>query len=141
MDYTTEPKAPTLVGLLVGMHFYPPSKLLLANLPAGTSLRLEPEPTNPYDEHAIKVLVEPSAVPEDLREATAGDLAGHGYTWEELLAEGERQIGHVAKTGGKPLEGTGYSGNLEIAGARRATLGFDGQGRAILRIGPKEPMA
>lgn len=129
----------TLTGLLVGSHFVPPAKALLEHLPSGTPLALVPEPDNPYDEGAIKVFVDLNEVPESETSALREALQGFGADWDELLAAGTPlPLGHVAKTGNRPLQGTDYAGTEEFhaAGAARgeATLGFDPQGRAILLV-------
>lgn len=47
-----------------GMHFRPPAKSILAALPANHPILLQPEPDNPYDQNAIKVLVDLDELPE-----------------------------------------------------------------------------
>lgn len=128
----------TLVTLLVGAHFHSPAKVLLEHLPTGTTLMLVPETDNPYDESglAVGVWVAPSAFPASQYEALREVLPGSGYDLDELLAAGEPlQLGHIAKTGNKPLQGTDYVGTEEWAAAGTPTSGtlqFDPQGRALV---------
>lgn len=126
-------------GLLVGMHFRPPAKQLLASLPTGTLLTLEPEPENPYDEKAIKVLLDASQIPESQHETLRLTLDGTGHDLESVLEQGKWQLGYVAASDGKPLRGTDLQGTLEFAepvsrGQRTVELSFDAQGRPIISL-------
>lgn len=128
----------TLKGLLVGMHFNPPAKLLLSALPSGVSLRLQPEPENPWDEAAVKVLVEPSQIPFAMLDYLDQALQDMGFQLEEVLAAPEWMLGHLAASGGKPLSKVpGLQGNLEFrealaSGQRRASLAFDAAGNPLV---------
>lgn len=84
---------------LVGAHFRPPAKALLACLPAGQQLYLRPEPTNEYDENAVQVLLRSSDIPHDtaLREELENQLAGQGYEMEQILGEVEWHLGYIPK--------------------------------------------
>lgn len=132
----------TLTTLLVGMHFRPPAKVLVANLPSGTTLYLQPEPSNPYDENAIAVMLQSEDIPQDaeIEAALDTDLAGMGFTLEDVRAADAWHLGYVAATGGKPLlANPGYVGNTEILpllamGVTQATFGVDGAGKPILFI-------
>lgn len=127
-----------LTSLLVGMHFRPPAKTLLASLPAGTRLRLEAEPGNPYDENAIAVLLDSAELPESQHPTLEQALPANGSSLEEVLAQRWWHLGYVAASGGKPLLGTNYSGNADwlphLASNSWANLGFDEQGRAVLLL-------
>ena len=126
-----------ITSLLVGMHFRPPAKLLLAALPAGTQVELRAEPENPYDSNALAVWASPSQVPESQHEALRAEMPGSGFDWDELLASNEPlQLGYVAASGGKPLAAAGLStGNVEFLEALR-TPGEAGLGFARLSFGP-----
>lgn len=93
----------TLVGLLVGVHFHPPAKLLLEFLPGDCQLILEPEPENPYDPSAIKVLLPTQEIPTDSFDALQAILPGAGCTLEQLMSEETVVLGHVGASKGKPL--------------------------------------
>jgi hypothetical protein len=93
-----------LFAPLAGAYFRPPAKQVLAALPAGAKLRLEPEPDNPYDPGAVKVLVGMEEVPAEQDSELDVALAGVGTDVGTLrAAEQEIFLGYVAKTGGKPL--------------------------------------
>lgn len=135
----------TLVTLLVGAHFHVPAKVLLEHLPTGTPLLLVPEPDNPYDESglAVGVWLSPGEIPSSQHEALRETLPRSGFDLDELLASGEPlQLGHVAKTGGKPLSGTDYVGTEEWATGGTplsGTLQFDPQGRALVSAEAQVP--
>ncbi len=139
----------TLTSLLVGAHFRPPAKQVLACLPSGASLILVPEPENPYDPGALRVEVDvASEVPESQHGLLDESLQGTGFDIRELLdSEEALQIGYVAKSGGKPLLKAGLTvGNAEFLEAMfdlsgnecKATLSFgpDGSPRVMLTVGP-----
>jgi hypothetical protein len=95
--------------LLVGQHFHPPAKIVLACLTAGTAVRLEPDPQNPYDSEAIKVILAFDQIDRagiaELRDREE-ELIGFGSSYETLTDGGpaaEMQLGHVAASTGKPL--------------------------------------
>lgn len=133
-----------LSSLLVGMHFRPPAKQVVAALPGGTVLTLQPEPENPYDPHALQVLCSPrDCVPEGQYGALSEALDGTGQTLEELLEVPEFHLGYVAATGGKPLAKVGLTaGNqqfLEFMAAHQqytASLSFapDGAPMVLLTV-------
>lgn len=93
---------------LVGAHFRPPAKALLACLPAGHPLYLRPEPTNEFDENAVQVLLASSTIPQDefLRDELNNQLAGQGFDLETVLGEPEWHLGYLPKAakGNKELE-------------------------------------
>lgn len=135
---------PNLTSLLVGAHFRPPAKLVLAHLPAGASLVLDPEPSNPYDSNAVRVLVSPTALPESEWPALEAELPEFGSDLDSLLAHGTLDsdeidepmiwLGYIAATGGKPLANArpGLVGNSEVL----AQLAACPTATAILRFGP-----
>lgn len=94
-----------LHSLLVGAHFRPPAKQVLAHLPAGTELVLQREPENPYDSGAIKVLVDLKyELPEGQRGSLDVALLGTGTDLVELLAAEEPlQLGFIIAPTNKKL--------------------------------------
>lgn len=132
--------------LLVGAHFRPPARQLLEVLPAGAELKLDPE-DNPYDENAIRVLVDPKTIAEQYWPLLRDQLPLYGEDWDELLAKPDDdrdiQLGYVAKTGGKPLEKAGLAvGNVEFKEVMsqfpwRATLQFGETGSPMVQIETK----
>lgn len=145
----------TKITLLVGMHFRPPAKILLANLPVGSTLYLRPEPDNPYDENAIAVFLRTEDFVElfngdsEEQRFVDGELEGMGHSLESLQDQDEWHLGYVAATDGKPLlkakaqGGLGeadYVGNTDILpligdDTLTATLQFDAVGNPLLFIG------
>lgn len=96
---------------IVGAHFRPPAKALLACLPAGHPLWLRPEPTNEYDENAVQVLLRSSTlVPlveeEFFRDEVENQLSGQGFDLEQVLAQEEWHLGFLPKAakGNQKLE-------------------------------------
>ncbi len=103
---------------LVGMHFRPPAKTVVDHLPAGCPLGLVPEPENPYDPKAIKVLLTVTDLGEQVL-SPSGELAnallGTGWDLEGLLAEGQIQLGYLADSDGKICRANGDPGNAQAA--------------------------
>lgn len=128
----------TLVTMLVGASFRPPAAQLLAHVPAGAPLTLEPEPDNPYDDFAVKVLLDAQAVPESRRGVLDDELLNFATSHAELCAEGPRHVGYLASASGKPLklareQGFAYASNEEIV--RRAAA-EGGEVEAQLQFAP-----
>lgn len=139
----------TLISLLVGMHFRPPAKTLLASLPSGTPLRLQPEPENPYDPLAVAVFVSSAAFPDSQKPILESVLPNNGFTLEEVLAQSEWHLGYVGASDGKPLakanaSGGNFVGNAEFLpivrqhnierGQCNGLLGFAGDGSPMVII-------
>ena len=144
---------PNLTVPLVGMHFNPPAKQVLAILPAGTPFRLEAEPDNPYDPEAIVVLLDLEPVVDALDklpevcQLLEESLVGTGFDLAEIRQGGTMKMGHVGASGRGPcqklgLPGTqevhelaeGLEGGLEDLGA---TLAFTPDGVPTLLLAPK----
>lgn len=85
----------TSPALLMGAHFRPPAKLILEHLQGGTELYLLPEPTNPYDENAIKVCLATENLPTSADFSDA--LAGFGHSLESLHGEAFLHLGYIEK--------------------------------------------
>lgn len=77
---------PTHTAPLVGSHFHAPAKGILACLPNRTPVVVIPEPTNPFDENALRVHVSAGKVPESQHEKLGMLLGGYGYQLDEFLA-------------------------------------------------------
>ena len=124
-----------LHSLLVGAHFRPPAKQVLAHLPAGAELIIQREPENPYDAGAIKVLVDLAEVPEGQRGALDEALTGTGTDLVELLQGPLLQLGFIISPTNKKLGG--YASNLAVGefmsrGACIARLGFTAEGEPLV---------
>jgi hypothetical protein len=126
------------ISTLVGMHFRPPAKAVLEHLPAGAHFELIPEPENPYDEFAIKVLVSPEEVPESEHEALADDMVSYGCDITEFFEGGQFHLGYIGSkpTKAGPLPGITYAPTLQplliAAEDYKATLEFDAAGDPLV---------
>lgn len=85
-----------LILPIVGAHYRPPAKLILAHLRPGTELHLQAEPQNPYDENAIMVLLPSSNLPQ-AEEFWQLCEANFGLT-EEDLAGVPIHLGYIPRT-------------------------------------------
>ena len=105
-------------SLLVGAHFRPPAKSLLTFLASGQILRLEPEPENPYDENAIKVILDTQDLDfTKLNYDSANEaLASQGFTLDDILAEPSWHLGYVARDGNKDLVKVSAATGLTLVG-------------------------
>lgn len=130
-----------MLSLLVGVHFRPPAKALVAHLPAGAPVYLQPEPGNQYDENAIQVLFDGAELPkiedEEARNARETDFLSQGFSEEEIRDNPEMwHLGYIAKTGGKPLAGKPWAGNVEVKKALQKGDGEIREYTASLAFGP-----
>lgn len=88
---------------IVGSHYRPPAKGLLQGLPSGTELWLEPEPDNPFDGNAVKVLISGSTVgqaaelSEAIKQKLENELSFFGYDLADVVSREEIQLGYVPK--------------------------------------------
>ncbi len=127
-------------GLLVGSRFRPPAKIILDHLSSNTLVRLEAEPDNPYDEHAIRVYVSVRELPESEYEALREELPSAGSDLAELLILDEDiWLGYLAASDGKPLAKAqmfeaDLVGNRELKGATSGRLVFGASGEAIVEV-------
>jgi len=80
---------------IVGAHYRPPAKAILAALPGGTPLLLRAEPTNPYDSNAIMVLLDPRHIPEECKEDLATRCEGYGTDLSDVLAQTHIHVGYI----------------------------------------------
>lgn len=130
--------------LIVGAHFRPPAKQVLAHCTAGVQLVLEEENDNPYDEAAVRVMLDPvTAIPESEFPTLETELLEAGVTLEQLMSGGPIKIGFVPAQDGKPLAKARVS-NPDILGNQqvrelmgencRATLGFAPDGSPLLEL-------
>jgi hypothetical protein len=129
-----------LIATLVGMHFRPPAKAVLEHLPSLAPLDLDPEPNNPYDPFAVRVLVMPGEVPAAEYDALGLDLGGYGYDLEEFLQGPALQLGYIGSKPGKagPLPSVTYAPTLQpqllAATDYKAELHFDVSGDPLVHV-------
>ena len=82
---------------IVGAHFRPPAKAILASLPTGAVLSLVPEPENPFDSNAIAVFVEPKEIPPSEHETLNETAQGMGFSIEDILTAPAWHLGYIPK--------------------------------------------
>ena len=108
-----------IISPLVGAHFRPPAKVVLARLPVGTPLHLHPEPENQYDSDAIAVRVRTADIPEEQWENLRLDLPACGWDLQGLLDLPQVQLGYCASSKNPKTLGTiaGSVGNIRVGEA------------------------
>ncbi len=132
--------------LIVGAHFRPPAKQLLAALAGGCQLTLLEDNENAYDAAAVKVMLDPQDIPEVAQAELEGTLPDAGLTLAQLMSTGPIQLGFVPAQAGKPLAKARQTdpellGNLQVRELMpdvAATLGFaiDGSPLLLLETNP-----
>lgn len=147
--------AETITTQLVGAHFRPPAKALLACLPAGHPLFLRPEPTNEYDSNAVQVVLRTTTIPQDefLADELETQLAGAGFDLETIKGEDEWHLGYLprAAKGNAKLEEWNIGVQVAVHDQLRAlpdgtfpcapaSLSFDASGKPTVII-PWPPKA
>ena len=148
----------TITTQLVGAHFRPPAKALLAVLPAGHPLFLRPEPTNEYDSNAVQVVLRTASLPKEAHflEELETQLAGQGFDLESIMDTPEWHLGYLprAAKGNAKLEEWNVQvqcalhevlmnhprHNNEDLPCAPASLSFDASGKPALLI-PWPPVA
>lgn len=143
-----------LTSILVGAFHRPPAKQVLECLPTGQPLLLIPEPENPYDREALRVLVEPGTIPVELHDMLRDKLAGTGTELEDLLMQPDPlQLGFVVASEGKPLAKAREASPMPLVGNREfnaeraehseatAKLAFGPDGKALVMLSWQEQSA
>jgi hypothetical protein len=126
-----------LTGKLVGMHFRPPAKALLAVLPSGAEVRLTPEPDNPYDADAVKVEVRPRAgIAVALHERLAGEAMGFGFSVEEIVGPEAPEWFHVGYIDSKKTGMAAVFARALGGASAQGVLGFDASGWPLVMWQP-----
>jgi len=108
-----------MLAPIVGAHYRPPAKAILAALPGGTPMLLRPEPSNPYDSNAIMVLLDPRHIPEDCKEELAARCEGYGTDLSDVLAQNHIHVGYIPATNAL---------SIRLPGDTPATLAFTMKG-------------
>lgn len=123
---------------IVGAFFRPPAQAVLDVLPIGAELWLEAEPLNPYDENAVKVLIDFDVemnLPDDspAKIALAERLPNYGYSYDELLEAGRLHLGYLPRT---DVAGLRRNGIIPDEGLVRAEfcVGLDGKPQARWQV-------
>jgi hypothetical protein len=142
--------SPSLLAPIAGAFHRPPAKQVLQALPSGAKLILQPEPENPWDALAVKVLVDVGdAITIQQFPGLQAALDGTGVEAHELISSHEPlQLGYIAASQGKPLakaKAAGFPGvgNAEVLAAleghwanAQATLEFWVDGSPCVRVTP-----
>ena len=85
----------TLTTPVVGMHFHPPAKGLLTVARAGSTLRIVPEPENPYDANALRVEI--ASKNFDDRHMLEAAVAGYGESADGINNVEWWHLGYVPR--------------------------------------------
>ncbi len=88
---------------IVGAHYRPPAKALIAGISQGTILTLRAEPTNPFDENAIQVLLKRENINESDHENLNSELSGFGKDIDDILSQPEWHLGYIPREIAKVL--------------------------------------
>ncbi len=125
---------------LVGMHFRPPAKCILAVLPSGCRLSIVPEPSNPYDENALAVFVASRDIPAEGHEQLSAEAPLSGFDLSDILAQEAWQLGYISAKDGSAaawrpkivamIETAPIEANITDA---RGFLAFDAKGAPLVR--------
>jgi hypothetical protein len=119
---------------LRGFNFRPAGKAIVQALTIGTPLRLEPDPSNQYDPHAIKIMLDSEAVPAAAREELGELLPRAGSSIEEFLSVSAHHIGFVpqknAATTSETVAKLLAQGDVELT----AEYATDGQGYPSVKL-------
>lgn len=126
---------------VVGMHFRPPAKAILAVLPAACPLRIMPEADNPHDANALAVHVASTDIPAHAHEQLESEALNYGFTAADILAEGQWHLGYVKATDAAylcaPLTQAIADGQTIDADAPHyypGHLSFDGAGKPTITL-------
>jgi hypothetical protein len=118
---------------IVGAHFRPPAKGILATLRGQTPLRIVPEPSNAVDENALAVFVLVADIESDLDEELDANCQGYGYQASDIREQGAWHLGYIPAKEALPLAPIvlqHYKGDLENADINiEAILSFDAKGK------------
>lgn len=132
----------SLLCPLVGAFHRPPAKTVLEVLPIGTTLLLVPEPENPYDAGAIRVLVDLDCLEGDGMDMTdmLAALDAAGADGRDVIDGPPLQLGYCAASSGKPLAKLealwSQTGLSPVGNASVLELFSQGEVAASLTFGP-----
>lgn len=142
---------PKFTTLIVGAHFRPPAKQVLAHLASGAELTLVEDNQNQYDAAAVRCMFDPDLIPDSEHQSLESELLEAGVTLEQLMSGGPIQLGYVPAQDGKPLAKArqtepGVLGNQQVRELMghgsppehpyTVSLGFapDGSPRAVITV-------
>jgi hypothetical protein len=82
---------------IVGSKYRPPASTILSILPVGQELELVPEPGNEFDENAIAVWIDGSAINTNLElEVVESKFQEAGYTTDTIVSD-SWHLGYIPK--------------------------------------------
>lgn len=117
---------------LVGAHFRPPAKAILAALPSGCALRVVPEPDNPYDENALRIEVASADIPATQHSKLGEEASFFGHDLATILAQPYWHLGYIKATEALSLAGPiAITTDNDPAGLP-AILQFDSSGKPLV---------
>lgn len=99
---------------IVGSHFRPPAKGILAALPQGQTLYLRREPDNEYDPGAIGVYLRSADIPEAIHRDLESQTIGFGFDLAAVLASPEWHLGYIAAEANKKVGHLGTAMRQEL---------------------------
>lgn len=82
---------------IVGAHFRPPAKALLAALRSSFPLELRPEPHNPYDANAVGVWMDALNLNNDEASELDGTLQDMGSDLDDILEQRFWHLGYIPR--------------------------------------------
>ncbi len=91
---------------IVGSHYRPPAKALIAGISNGTKLFLRAEPQNAFDPNAIQILLHPSDIEESSYQTLNDELSGYGQDMDDINQQSEWHLGYIPKEIAKILRET-----------------------------------
>lgn len=148
---TTTGQSRELTTLITGGFAKVPGGAVQQVLAKGTELQIVPEPTNPYDPHALQVWVSVEEIPQSQMQELADRLEGTGWDMAAVMEAERIQLGFVASSSGKPLQKLGWTiGNKEFIrgaddlglpaeGPWPGRLGFTAEGLPLISLQVGEP--
>lgn len=123
---------------IVGMHFRPPAAAILAVMHASCPLVLEAEPMNPYDPHAVKVLVDFVSILESMHGDLAMSLPQYGSDLDAIREQGRIHLGYIdsKKTGMAKMvqQALRNAESGEYDNSYTAVLAFNTEGKPVANI-------
>lgn len=124
---------PSLTLPIVGAHFRPPAKAFVQSMAVGQPLALRREPSNPYDENAIQVIVVTAALDPCCHEELDTLARGFGHDLEGILGQEEWHLGYIPKEHAATLARTFDEHGKDVVG----NFGYDAAGKPTVTFDPQ----
>lgn len=94
--------ATTLTFPIVGAYYHKPAQSILSVLALGTELWLHPDPSNPYDSHAVEVILKAGNLSEAALAILAEKLPYDGFTIDQFLSWSQVMLGFLSRGAATP---------------------------------------